>query len=130
MEHCCQLGMSLLSMETAAETDCIAKWVRDNFNDYSPLWTSGTDNGCKGKYAWCSTGEMFPREAFHRFYYPSTASGEDLSDPDHNCVSAVFKPDSPLQHDNCDAKFSFICEKVNKNGRREMWPQSPSLRKN
>jgi Lectin C-type domain len=126
MEYCCQLGMSLLSMETAAETDCIGKWVRESLSNLLPVWTSGTDHNCKGKYAWCSTGEMFAREAFHQFFIPTT--GDDDSNLDHHCVSAVFQKEFPLRHHQCDNKFSFICEKTGKYGRTEMWPQSPSLR--
>jgi hypothetical protein len=129
MAHCCKLGMSLLSMETASELECIGRWLKDSLPNFFPAWTSGSDQNCKGRYAWCSTGEMFAREGFHQFFVPT--SGDDDSDFDHHCVAAVYfkepMKDYPLRHYKCDNKFNFICEKVGRFGRTEVSPMSPSL---
>jgi len=127
-EYCCQHGMGLLSLETAEETDCINKWAKELSLVNGYTWTSGTDLNCKGKLAWCSTGEMFSREGYHIFMAPKE---RDDAEADQNCVSFLTSPqfgEKQFRHERCEIKRSFICESLGKYGRGFVGPSSPSHR--
>ncbi|XP_059472042.1 uncharacterized protein LOC132194636 isoform X2 [Neocloeon triangulifer] len=127
METCCKMGMGLLAINSAEESVCLNKFMRASFPNLPKVWTSATDLDCRGKYAWCSTGEMLAYEGFNAFFNPpNSVSFLEVE----NCVSANFDTSQSTQlvREFCVAKLGFVCESVaQKFAGVVSGPVSPSL---
>lgn len=53
-ETCCSLGMAPLTMDSASEQQCLSKLTKSsNWTGNQNYWTGGTQQGCRGSWAWC-----------------------------------------------------------------------------
>jgi len=118
--------MQLVSLETEEEQNCVMDLAKSNFflfkngkiEDYKNLgarpativvksrifWTSGTDRTCRGKFAWCGTGEMLGANMLKLL-------GPRDEGVNKNCL--LLNPDSPktpLAEEFCGASYRYICE--------------------
>jgi hypothetical protein len=77
---------------------------------WTDLWTSGTDNGCEGKYTWCNGKKELDHDKVNWL-------GGKPSSADGDCIFAQFSNKSAnastISLGNCVEKKSFVCE-VNK----------------
>ncbi|XP_065350344.1 uncharacterized protein LOC135946183 [Cloeon dipterum] len=55
-DKCCEIGMTLASMESVGKLNCFSKLVNNVNGDF---WLSGTDQGCPSKFRWCSRNRDF-----------------------------------------------------------------------
>ncbi|XP_059469524.1 uncharacterized protein LOC132193130 [Neocloeon triangulifer] len=108
---CCEIGMSLLSLDNKAEQDCL-----HNLNNvdmmYSPraFWTSGSQRGCPLKsFKWCSTNESWdPGTLQWAPGQPNYANGVQ------DCIQLTMNPgattNTVLNDESCFTPFNFICK--------------------
>ncbi|XP_065353185.1 uncharacterized protein LOC135948050 isoform X2 [Cloeon dipterum] len=55
-DKCCEIGLTLASMESAGKLNCFSKLINKGNGDF---WLSGTDQGCPSKFRWCSRDRDF-----------------------------------------------------------------------
>lgn len=68
-------------------------------------WTSGTDQGCPGTFAWCAANKIF--------YEPKWAKGHPLQSSNATCVSVSLRTTTAeLYQRNCSEPLNFICEVI------------------
>jgi hypothetical protein len=69
------------------------------------LWTSASDDGCEGKYGWCSTGNCFPSSMLW------TAGNPDNSYNNEHCVGMYSLGFSLFLNDLvCTNLRLYLCE--------------------
>jgi hypothetical protein len=125
---CCSLGMKLLSFEMDHKYASLVKSFTSNIihgrflnklhvklivcacADTSlpaptsgTYWTSGTDQGRPGSYAWCSANKIF--------YNSKWAPGHPGSNAQAQCVAVNLDAQTAqLEATACTNSYSFICE--------------------
>ena len=68
-------------------------------------WTSGSDDNCKGRFVWCSTGELFNIMDINVIRL--------TLDPGKNCLALdmdLKKKQYFLRDELCNFKQRFICD--------------------
>ncbi|XP_065346006.1 mucin-2-like [Cloeon dipterum] len=55
-DKCCEIGLTLASMESVGKLNCFSKLIQNGNGDF---WLSGTDQGCPSKFRWCSRNRDF-----------------------------------------------------------------------
>ncbi|KAF4527717.1 hypothetical protein B566_EDAN015463 [Ephemera danica] len=58
---CCSLNMTVVSMEDATKSECLANFYKTLSITPTTFWSSGTDGGCPGKWIWCNSGSEFAK---------------------------------------------------------------------
>ncbi|XP_065353487.1 uncharacterized protein LOC135948214 [Cloeon dipterum] len=105
-EFCCSIGMSLVSIETAAEMQVLVQIARNISNATLDLYTSGTQLDCEYHFKWCGSGE--------RFYRNDTrwlANQPNYVNGIQNCARLVITATKAVFNDlDCAALLPFFCE--------------------
>ncbi|CAB3381754.1 Hypothetical predicted protein [Cloeon dipterum] len=110
---CCELGMSLLSIDNQAEQDCLHSLNMESADmKYSTraFWTSGSQRGCPLRaFKWCATNEVLtPSTLRWAPGQPNHANGVQ------DCVQLTINPgattNTVLNDESCYTPFNFICE--------------------
>ncbi|XP_065347599.1 uncharacterized protein LOC135944512 isoform X2 [Cloeon dipterum] len=102
--HCCDIGLTLASMESVGKSSCfsriVSKFAPATFGDY---WLSGTDLGCDSNFRWCTLGrDLVNPEVKWKVGHPK---------PGLDCVYLEVRNGSELlATDDCAQKKSFLCE--------------------
>jgi hypothetical protein len=72
-------------------------------DDVGTYWTSGTDQGCTGSFAWCAVRKIL--------YKPKWAQGHPVNSTQAQCVSiSVTASTAQLETADCAIANNFICE--------------------
>ncbi|XP_059472090.1 uncharacterized protein LOC132194673 [Neocloeon triangulifer] len=110
---CCDLGMSLLSLDSPRKYDALA--TIGNISEMSKeaqnltFWTSGSDEGCESVFGFCSAKRLFRGEAQWLPGQPDNARGKE------NYVAVHIwrqKGQVLLADYEGQTKFRYICEKL------------------
>ncbi|CAB3385626.1 Hypothetical predicted protein [Cloeon dipterum] len=101
---CCEIGLTLASMESAGKLSCfsriVAKYAPVTYGDF---WLSGTDLGCDSNFRWCTLSRDFVD--------PELTWKEGHPKPGLDCVYLEVRNGSVLlATDNCAQNKSFLCE--------------------
>jgi len=72
---------------------------------FGEFWTSGSDEGCNGKFTWCSAGKVFRNMSWISGFAPD-------KDYTKHCVALSLPPQSQVGifKADCAQKMTFICE--------------------
>ncbi|CAB3379765.1 Hypothetical predicted protein [Cloeon dipterum] len=106
---CCEIGLTLASMESAGKSSCfsriVSKFAPSIFGDF---WLSGTDLGCDSNFRWCTLSRDFVD--------PEVTWKEGHPKPGLDCVYLEVRSGSMLlATDDCAQTKNFLCE-VRKKG--------------
>jgi hypothetical protein len=72
-------------------------------DDVGTYWTSGTDQGCTGSFAWCAVRKIL--------YKPKWAQRHPVNSTQAQCVSiSVTASTAQLETADCAIANNFICE--------------------
>ncbi|XP_059489855.1 uncharacterized protein LOC132205044 isoform X2 [Neocloeon triangulifer] len=106
VQACCELGLSLLSLESAYKYQSLINAINENKSDSDFFWTSGSDQGCEGKFGWCNVPQWWVNKSA-----PWASGQPDNARGNENAV-AIFlnKTHAQLFDFNEQEKFRFICE--------------------
>ncbi|XP_059473217.1 uncharacterized protein LOC132195315 [Neocloeon triangulifer] len=106
MIACCSIGMKLLSIEYDYEYGNLLEAAINSTNATGNFWTSGSDSGCDGNFAWCSANVLF------RGRQTSWGPGEpnNLDGKEHCVVVQLNKTSGILFDRDCSSKLKYICE--------------------
>ncbi|KAF4527718.1 hypothetical protein B566_EDAN015464, partial [Ephemera danica] len=107
---CCSLNMTLVSMEDATKSDCLANYYKMLAFSPTTFWTSGSDEGCPGQWTWCNTGSPF---ASGVQWAPGQPKSPDTGKG--NCIESAMAVDPPatqLAVKACADTNKFICQKA------------------
>lgn len=56
-DTCCSLGMTPLNLDSASEQTCLSNLTKSsNWTGNHNYWTGGTQQDCRGSWAWCEGG--------------------------------------------------------------------------
>ncbi|XP_065345785.1 uncharacterized protein LOC135943256 [Cloeon dipterum] len=102
--QCCDIGLTLASMESAGKLSCyskiISKFAPATYGDF---WLSGTDLGCDSNFRWCSRSQDFVGPEL-RWKAGHPQAGLD-------CVYLEVRNGSALLVTaNCNEEKNFLCE--------------------
>ncbi|XP_065336698.1 uncharacterized protein LOC135937474 [Cloeon dipterum] len=103
-DKCCDIGLTLASMETAGKLSCFSK-ITTKYAPYSfgDFWLSGTDLNCPSNFRWCSLGRDFVDSEL------KWKTGHPKADLD--CVYLEVRNRSLLLASaNCAENKTFLCE--------------------
>ncbi|XP_059486958.1 uncharacterized protein LOC132203306 [Neocloeon triangulifer] len=112
MKACCDVGMSLLSLDgqykynALANISSVADFLKEPEN--LTFWTSGSDEGCESIFGYCSAERLFRDEAKWLPGQPDNAGGNE------NFVAVnIYRNKSQVLLADYDGqtKFRYICEK-------------------
>ncbi|KAF4527721.1 hypothetical protein B566_EDAN015467 [Ephemera danica] len=108
---CCSLNMTVVSMEDATKSECLANFYKTLSFLPTTFWSSGTDGGCSGKWIWCNSGSEFAKGIQWAPGQPK-ATGEPMG----NCVESqmsvnITPPVTLLSVKPCSRYNKFICQK-------------------
>ncbi|XP_059490856.1 uncharacterized protein LOC132205656 [Neocloeon triangulifer] len=105
MQACCEVGMTLLSLEYDYKYKSIIQAIKENVSLSDYFWTSGSDRGCESKFGYCTAKRILRTEAVWAPGQPDNAGGNENS-------VAVFIDSAKAQllDYNEDSKLKFICE--------------------
>jgi hypothetical protein len=74
-----------------------------SLDDSGSFWTSGTDQGCVGSFAWCAARKIL--------YKPKWAQGHPVNSTQAQCVAvSVDASAAQLETSDCAIANKFICE--------------------
>ncbi|KAF4524128.1 hypothetical protein B566_EDAN012131, partial [Ephemera danica] len=101
---CCKENMSLVSIESAEEYNCLVELYKGEMAKGSLFWTSGQYLGCPNSYRWCGSMQRFQGAATWK--YNQLKSQKTL------CVAASFLGNNQMNFVDvtCNTKRKFICE--------------------
>ncbi|XP_059489184.1 uncharacterized protein LOC132204589 isoform X2 [Neocloeon triangulifer] len=106
MTACCEIGMSLLSLEYDFKYDSIKAAIKDGSVSKADIfWTSGSDSGCEGAFGYCTAKRILRQEAIWAPTQPDNAGGRE------NAVAVfVNGTNIALSDFSEDTEFRYICE--------------------
>ncbi|XP_059489868.1 uncharacterized protein LOC132205048 isoform X2 [Neocloeon triangulifer] len=106
IQACCEFGLQLLSLESVYKYQSLIKAIKVNTSDSDFFWTSGSDQGCEGKFGWCNVPQWRVNKSA-----PWASGQPDNAQGNENAV-AIFlnKTHAQLFDFNEQKKFRFICE--------------------
>ncbi|XP_065346169.1 uncharacterized protein LOC135943525 [Cloeon dipterum] len=102
---CCEIGLTLASMESAGKSSCFSRIVTSKFAPaiYGDYWLSGTDLGCDSNFRWCTLSRDF--------VHPELTWKEGHPKPGLDCVYLEVRSGSMLlATDDCGENKNFLCE--------------------
>ncbi|CAB3387555.1 Hypothetical predicted protein [Cloeon dipterum] len=102
VSFCCSIGMKLLSLDVDYKYDGLSKIIGDQLNLSGKYWTSGTDNGCSGTFAWCAVNKKVRNAIWGR--------GEPHLGGSKCLAIDASGANAALSTEFCDKNFQFICE--------------------
>ncbi|KAF4532186.1 hypothetical protein B566_EDAN002248 [Ephemera danica] len=103
---CCSLGMTLVSMDDATKSQCLADYYKSLAFMPTTFWTSGADVGCPGQWTWSNTAQTF---APGIKWAPGQPNGTGM------CVESAMSVEPPatlLYVKTCASTNKFICQKA------------------
>ncbi|XP_059486530.1 uncharacterized protein LOC132203084 isoform X2 [Neocloeon triangulifer] len=112
MKTCCNLGMSLMSLDAKHKYDALANIFNSSQMGGEAqnltFWTSGTDEGCESNFGYCSAKRLFRNETKWMPGQPDNAGGKENYVAVHiwRDMRSVLLADYEGQ-----TKFRYICEK-------------------
>ncbi|XP_059481909.1 uncharacterized protein LOC132200456 [Neocloeon triangulifer] len=106
MKACCDIGMSLLSLEYDYKYKSLMEAMKVNASSKSDFfWTSGSDQGCEGKFGFCTTQRTLRKDAVWAQGQPDNANGND------NAIAITVNSSHLLFYDaNENSQYRYICE--------------------
>ncbi|CAB3367231.1 Hypothetical predicted protein [Cloeon dipterum] len=105
MAACCEIGMSLLSLEYDYKYKSVIAAIKNNVTSSDYFWTSGSDKGCESNYGYCTAKRLLRKEAIWASGQPDNADGNESA-------VAVYITDAKAQLSdfNEESKYRYICE--------------------
>ncbi|XP_059476156.1 uncharacterized protein LOC132197103 isoform X2 [Neocloeon triangulifer] len=104
IQACCELGMSLLSLEYDYKYKSILATGKATAS-IGNFWTSGSDIGCEGKYGYCTAKRLLRKEAIWMPGQP-----DNLGKSQHALAAYVNATHVLLSDFDENAKLRYICE--------------------
>ncbi|XP_065348944.1 uncharacterized protein LOC135945280 [Cloeon dipterum] len=105
MAACCEIGMTLLSLEYDYKYKSVIAAIKNNVTSSDYFWTSGSDKGCESNYGYCSAKRLIRKEAIWASGQPDNADGNESA-------VAVYITDAKAQlfDFNEESKYRYVCE--------------------
>ncbi|XP_059474381.1 uncharacterized protein LOC132196029 [Neocloeon triangulifer] len=108
-DKCCSLGMTPIIIETAQEQSCLSNFTNSNWTLNFNYWTGGTQQGCRGRWAWCSSSGLLDLNDNLTW-----SSGQpDNKAGNEECLHMRLNQNSSgvvLSDRNCTDKYVFACK--------------------
>ncbi|XP_059468572.1 uncharacterized protein LOC132192570 isoform X2 [Neocloeon triangulifer] len=105
LQSCCELGMSLLSLEYDYKYLSLQAAIQENVTQKGIFWTSGSDRGCESSFGYCSAKRLLRKEAVWARGQPDNAKGNE------NSLAVFVNETHALLFDfNEQRTFRYICE--------------------
>ncbi|XP_059490115.1 uncharacterized protein LOC132205194 [Neocloeon triangulifer] len=105
MQVCCQVGMTLLSLEYDYKYKSIVAAIKENTSSSDFFWTSGSDRGCKANFGYCTVKRLLRAEAVWAPGQPDDRDGNESG-----VVVFINSSNAQLFDFNEESKFRYICE--------------------
>ncbi|XP_059470792.1 uncharacterized protein LOC132193874 isoform X2 [Neocloeon triangulifer] len=105
IKACCEVGMTLLSLEYDYKYTSLVTAIKNNQTTADVFWTSGTDNGCKGKFGYCTANRTLQEEALWNSGQPDNSGGNE-----HALAVSLNSSHALLSDFGEDKMFRYICE--------------------
>ncbi|XP_065350764.1 uncharacterized protein LOC135946468 [Cloeon dipterum] len=105
MAACCEIGMTLLSLEYDYKYKSVIAAIKNNVTSSDYFWTSGSDKGCESNYGYCTAKRLLRKEAIWASGQPDNADGNESA-------VAVYITDAKAQlfDFNEESKYRYVCE--------------------
>ncbi|KAF4522635.1 hypothetical protein B566_EDAN011034 [Ephemera danica] len=107
---CCSMNMSLVSMEDATKSTCLANFYKTLAFIPTTFWTSGTDEGCPGQWTWCNSRSPFADGVQWAPGQPKSA-GPGLKNCVETSMSVSNPPATLLSVKPCALTNRYACQK-------------------
>ncbi|CAB3361886.1 Hypothetical predicted protein [Cloeon dipterum] len=104
MKACCEIGMSLLSIEYNYEYSNLITAAAKNYNHTGLFWTSGSDQGCRKSFGWCTANKLIREEE------AKWAKGEPNSAQESCVYLTVNRTSATIFDGSCTLTRKYICE--------------------
>ncbi|XP_059486554.1 mucin-5AC-like isoform X2 [Neocloeon triangulifer] len=108
-EKCCSLGMAPIFIESAQEQTCLSKFTRNNWTYNFNYWTAGTQQGCRGRWSWCSGAGLLDLNDSLTW---SSAQPDNKAGNEECLHMRLFQNSSGvvLSDRNCSDKYVIACK--------------------
>ncbi|XP_059481724.1 uncharacterized protein LOC132200338 [Neocloeon triangulifer] len=105
LQGCCEIGMSLLSLEFDYKYLSLQLAIQENVTQEDTFWTSGSDQGCESSFGYCSAKRLLRKEAIWALGQPDNAKGSENS-----LAVSINETRAQLADFNAERTFKYICE--------------------
>ncbi|XP_059470790.1 uncharacterized protein LOC132193873 [Neocloeon triangulifer] len=102
---CCELGMSLLSLEYNYKYQALERAIKARIASEDFYWTSGSDKGCESKFGFCAVKRLLRDNSSWLSGQPDNAGGNESAVAVYVNETNVY-----LLDENEDKKLRYICE--------------------